>query len=114
MKKNLLKWIIPCFLLTGCSSVANLQTHDNATKYPATNAKEINVYSTSRIEKEYVVIGQVVANADAGTDAKIPVEMLKKEAAKLGANAIIDLRLEVDYGYWLNAIKATGTAIRYK
>jgi len=56
-------------------------------------------------------LGSVVASADAGTNSKISVDMLKEEAAKLGANGIINLRLAIDTGYMQSAIKSTGTAV---
>lgn len=114
MKKQLIKWIFPLFMFTSCSTVAYLNTSDNPTNYPPTNANDIKIYSTSKIDKDYIVIGQVIADADAGQDADVSVNMLKNEAAKLGANAIVDLRLKIDDGYFSNAIKATGTAVRIK
>lgn len=114
MKLNLFKWSLLCLFFTSCYSVAHLPTNDSTERFEKTEYSEIKVYSVSDIDKEYIIIGQVVANADAGTDGNVPVNYLKKEAAKLGADAIINLRLEVDYGYWMNAIKATGTAVKFK
>ena len=53
-------------------------------------------------------------NADAGSDAEKSVKELKKQAAQLGANAIVDLRLEIDYGYMEPAVKSTGMAVALK
>lgn len=113
MKFKLFKWIIPCLFFASCASIGNLQTSDIET-YLKTDSKDIIVYSTSNIEKEYIVLGQVIASADAGFNAERPVELLRRGASKMGADAIIDMRLEIDYGYWLSAIKATGTAIKFK
>lgn len=100
-------------LFASCSTVAHLQTDDSQENYSATNPEQIELYSTDKVDKSYVVLGEVIASADAGRDSSIPVKYLKKEAAKLGADAIIELRLEIGYGYWTNAIKATGKAVKF-
>ena len=101
-------------LLAGCSSVANLKTDDYADMdFNQTDWQDVKVFSMVPYNVEYYVIGQVVVDADAGTNAKTSVEKLKKQAAELGADAIINLRLEIDTGYWASGIKATGTAIKF-
>ncbi|MFT6850946.1 MAG: hypothetical protein ACJATA_001763 [Sphingobacteriales bacterium] len=100
-------------LISSCSQVTHLQTDDLTTKYSPTNPEQIEVYSTDQVNKNYLVIGEVIASSDAGTNASIPVKHLKKEAAKLGADAIINLKLEFGYGYWRIGIKANGTAIKF-
>lgn len=112
MKQKLFKLVVPCLFLASCSTVGRLQTSDSPpNQYPETNPAEIEVYATQP-DTNYTVIGQVIANADAGQNAKTSVELLKKQAALLGADAIIDLSLEIGMGYWTNAIKATGTAVK--
>jgi hypothetical protein len=98
----------------GCSTSAGLKT-DDAVRAPAdaSDASEVKVYSTNKIGKSYKTIGIVVADADAGDDAEKAVKALRQEAAQLGANAIVGLRLEVNYGFINSAIRATGTAVRY-
>ncbi|MBN2411756.1 heavy metal-binding domain-containing protein [candidate division KSB1 bacterium] len=109
-----------CFLLfviimAGCSSVAYIQTDDVTSEFTQKpDPDNIKVYSDGREELDYDVIGQVIADADAGSNAETAVTLLKKQAAQLGADAIINLRLEIDSGYWQSAIKATGTAIKFK
>ncbi|MCG9794114.1 hypothetical protein [Flavobacterium algicola] len=114
MKQKAPYWIIPCLFFVSCSTVGHLKTSDNTTSdYPATNPNDVAVYSTvPNANTKYTVIGQVVVSADAGENAKKSVNLLKKEAALLGADAVIDLTLEIGMGYWTNAIKATGTAIK--
>ncbi|KAA3617816.1 MAG: hypothetical protein D8M58_00285 [Calditrichaeota bacterium] len=107
--------VIVAAMLVNCSSVAKFRTDDNPDlNLQQTSAKDIKVYSTSDIGREYVIIGQVVASADAGSNSEKSVVHLKKVAAKLGADAIIDLRLEISQGYWQNAIRAEGTAVKFK
>jgi uncharacterized protein YbjQ (UPF0145 family) len=106
--------MIMSLMVFSCSSVAMLKTEDNAgLTVNKTNVSDVKVYSTSDIGKEYKVLGEVVASADAGTNSEKAVSLLKKQASSLGADAIINLRLEIDAGYWQNAIKATGTAVKY-
>lgn len=114
MTKRIPLVLIVGLILTSCSSVANLKTDNIQQNYAVTNSETIEVFSTDKIEKDYLIIGEVVASADAGEDAKIAVNHLKKEAAKLGADAIINLQLEIGYGNWTNAIKASGTAVKFK
>lgn len=101
-------------LFTGCMSVATIVTDDNNQTYTATIPDQIAVYSTDKIGRPYSRIGEIVVSADAGNNASKSVNQLKVEASKLGADAIINLKLEVGLGYWSNSIKATGTAIRFK
>lgn len=114
MKKQILKWIIPSLFLVSCSSVGHLHTEDVATNnLTKTDSEKILIYSIKPNQNvKFDVLGQVIACADAGKNAKISVALLKKEAALLGADAIIDLRLEIGMGNWSNSIKATGTAIK--
>ena len=106
--------LVSTLMFYSCSSVATLRTEDNGNfMVNKTNASNVKVYSTADIGIEYKVLGQVVASADAGTDSEKAVSLLKKQAAEIGADAIIDLRLEIDAGYWQNSIKATGTAVKY-
>ena len=114
MLRKLFFSLIFSLFLFSCSSVANLRTADNPDlTISRTNSADVKVYSTAMIGKDFKIIGQVVASADAGTDSEKAVNHLKEEAAKLGADAIINLRLEIDSGYWQNAIKATGVAVKY-
>jgi uncharacterized protein YceK len=102
-------------LASGCSSVASYKTDDNPTDSTSRiETSKIEVYSTDLTNRKYKILGEVVASADAGEDASDSVKLLKKEAAKFGADAIINLRLSIDQGYWQNAIKSTGTAIVFE
>jgi hypothetical protein len=108
--------LVALLALGGCSSTARLQTDDvQVGSLAKQDSKNVEVYSTADAGgKPYEIIGQVVASADAGDDAAIAVDKLKEEAAALGADAVVQLRLEGDMGYWNNAIKATATAVKLK
>jgi hypothetical protein len=112
LKSSLIVFI--CLLFVSCSNVAHLRTSDNISAYKESDPDRIEVYSTANIGKQYFVIGEAMASADAGENSEKPVDLLKEEAAKLGADAIINLRLSFSYGYWSTGITATGTAVKFK
>jgi hypothetical protein len=99
--------------LSGCSTSGYLRTADSSRSPAKTSPAEIKIYSLSEIGKPYETIGAVVASADGGDDATDAVNELRKQAGQLGADAIVGLRLEVSYGYWNSAVRATGLAVRY-
>ena len=99
-------------LIQACSTSAKLKTDDNAQKFEAKDSSKIKVYSAREIGRPYTVIGAVVASRDGAAEES--VKILKKQASELGADAIVDLRLEIDYGYMDAATKATGTAVVLK
>ena len=101
-------------LIVSCSNVSNLRTADNSKVYTDTDPDKVEVYCTADAGKPYLVIGEVMASADAGEDSERPVELLKSTASTLGADAIINLRLSFCVGYWLTGITATGTAVKFK
>lgn len=113
MNYKLLFILVCLFILSSCSTVANLRTDDVSNKYPVTNAANIEVHTLNVADRKYEVLGKVIASADAGSKSKTAVDMLKKEAAVLGADAVINMRLAIEYGYWANGITASGTAIKY-
>jgi hypothetical protein len=101
-----------CFVITSCSSVAHIALGDSSERFAPSNPDRIETYATTP-EKSYTIIGEVIVNADAFT-ADYGVELLREEAAKLGADGIVNMRIEISYGYWTNfAVKATGTAVRF-
>lgn len=115
MKTKLFVLSALIILLSSCSTVSRIQTDDTkVTGLVETNAELVEVYSTKdAAKKSYIIIGQVVSCADAGQNSNVAVDLLKKEASYLGADAIVDLRLSITMGYWTNGIKATGTAVKY-
>lgn len=110
--KTHILWLLPLFF-TSCWSAEFLKTDESTTTYPLTHPDSIEVYSTDSIGREYTVIGIVNASVDAGNDAEFAVRFLRKEAGKLGADAIINLRLEFGYGFWVTGLMTSGTAVKY-
>ena len=94
-------------------SVTHLHSSDTEMYYPPVKAKVVEVYSTEQANKPYTVIGEVAASVDALGDGSASVKYLKKEAAELGADGIINLRLEIGSGILANAVTASGTAVKF-
>ena len=110
------KILILIFLGIGFAScsVEHLQTSNSGRYYTQTVAENIEVYSTEKANHSYTIIGEVVASVDAFGDGSASVKYLKKEAAELGADAIVNLRLEIGNGVLSNSVTASGTAVKFK
>jgi uncharacterized protein YbjQ (UPF0145 family) len=100
--------------LMSCSISGSIRTSDASKAYEETSAAKIEVYSLKDIGRDYIVIGEVSASSDAGEDAEGPVELIKEEAAGLGADAIVNLELRFSNGFWSTGILAVGTAVKFK
>lgn len=116
MKSFTFALIFVLFSVFGCSTVSKITTDDaKLSTLNPTNAELIKVFSKKDATgRSFKVIGQVVACADAGEDSQVTIDLLKNEAALLGADAIFDLNISFTIGYWTTGIKATGTAIKYE
>jgi|GEM_PF-1017731 len=112
MKTKILTLIILGAFLASCS-VTHLHSSDTVMHYPPVNPKTVEVYSMEEANRTYIVIGEVVASVDALGDGSASVKYLKKEAAELGADGIINLRLEIGSGILANAVTASGTAVKF-
>jgi len=105
-----LSWAFGLLLLSSCATSARLATEDARANRGAADPAAVNVYAGREIGRKYQVIGTVIAAGDGESGAKA-MEELKKEAAFLGANAVVDLRLEIERGFWTAAVKASGLAV---
>ncbi len=102
-------------LFFSCSTVSTLKTDNSTNKKTIKSTTEaVTIYALKNIGKDYIILGEVIAAADAGSNADGVIEKLAVQAKKLGADSIVGLRLEIDTGYWTSAIKATGTAVKIK
>ena len=87
--------IILGFILfcNGCTGYGNYMK--TTEKFPPTNVKDIKIYSISKPEKDYLVLGYISVYAsdaqDAGNDLKYK---LKTRAAEIGADAIVAFKLD--------------------
>lgn len=99
-------------MLASCS-VSHILTNDNTQRYQPTETENVEVFSSAKIDREYEIIGDVVSRVEDFNGANASVKYLKKEAAKIGADGIINLRLTIEQGYIGNGVEATGTAVKY-
>jgi hypothetical protein len=81
------------FIFLGCSSTASFSfLNDGISSPTATQASDIKIYTSADIGKPYIEIGGVSASFSEEFDGKKYTEMLKKEAAKIGADAVVSVR----------------------
>ena len=100
--------------LTGCQTQSVLASPlIKGSTYPAVSPEKVAVYATEKAPKAYKVIAELVTMCDAGQDAEVPVRVLREEAARIGADAIVNLRLNFGMGFWATGLKATATAVKY-
>ena len=94
--------------ISACSVSSNyIQT--GAKEYPATRPSEVKIFSNAEIAGNYAVIGTVTTHTP-GDGNKAATE-LKKEAAKIGANAIIAFELD-KFNSIAQVTQAHGVAVR--
>lgn len=96
--------------LSSCSYYAFYPQPKSQT-YEATNPESIKVYSGD-IEQDYIVIGSVaslIPGINIGDKYnERALKILKKHTAKLGADAIIHIKTNADFG------GLSGVAIKFK
>jgi hypothetical protein len=105
---------LPCLLLLACSSGAQLRTADSALSLAPSNPRAVRIFSDGEPVPAHEVLGVVVAGVDSGENTGPALDILRKRAAKLGADAVTHTRVEFEYGFWSIAMKATGVAVKLK
>ena len=97
MKLNLIT-VFCSMILTGCS-VYQIDSSDSASKYypPKNDASQV-VY-LEELDKPFEEIGVVTVTTERRQATEEILEMIKKEAATLGADAVIDLQTDAT-GTW--------------
>ncbi len=112
MRKNILFWSVFFTLaVTGCSFSAHY-IQDGATKDKnpqIISPNNVKIYSAAPDGIKYEVIGSISCQTQGDGDSA--ASMLKAEAASIGANAIINVRLTKMVS-WGSQTGITGTAIR--
>ncbi len=104
------------FSTVGCitSTEAIVRTDDGPlSQAGATNPAGVEVYAMTP-PRAFDVLGTVVAAADGQDDPSDAMELLKETAAQVGAHAVIETRLEGEYGNTEGAVKLTGIAVRWR
>jgi hypothetical protein len=110
MKTSTLSLILLCQFILACSYSAGVRTDNNQKEFDPTDADSVKIFSGNQIEHQYI-IGEVFAYHDLCESPDCVTHLLKKEAAQLGANAIMGVQYEYDYDHASIEIKARGQAI---
>ncbi len=101
-------------MLFGSCCVDHLHSSNTSGYDSPVKARKVEVYSTEQTDKPYSIIGDAEASVVVMGKGSSSVKHLKKEAAALGADGIINLRLEIGSGVLANAVTASGTAVKFE
>jgi hypothetical protein len=81
-------------VLAGCGTASMHYLNDGAIKYPPTSVDKVSIFSERTIPgKTYIEMGYVsvhVTTANTGDELK---QAIRKEAASIGADAVVDFRI---------------------
>jgi hypothetical protein len=113
MLRTLMAGLMAVILLSACSTVKSIKVDYTDKEYPPTKKGDILVFATADAGREYVILAEIVAMADANEDSEPVVRLLRREAAEYGADAIVNLRFEFGYGQWANGLKGYATAVKF-
>lgn len=113
-------WVLGILLLfIGCAARTHTLTgRDPSLGYSPTTKEQIKIYFSSNINQEYTEIGYVAV--EKGNDPEVVKDLLKEEAAKLGADAIINCQIGLaarDVGFFgatEGVVCMRGIAIKFK
>lgn len=108
MKKSVLLFFV-VFFSVSCSQHTFYRPVD-AQRFEATSMESVKIYSQD-INQNYDIIASVAADAVGSSDKAITV--LKREAAKLGADAIINVKL-TKINSFAQRTGVSGVAIKLK
>lgn len=113
-------WALGILLLfMGCAARTHTLTgRDLSLRYSPTAKEQVKIYFSSDIGQEYTEIGYVAV--EKGNDPEVVKDLLKEEAAKLGADAVINCQLGLvaqDIGFFgatQGVVSMRGIAIKFK
>ncbi len=74
---------------------------------------QVRVFSASDPGRPFDVVGLVVSQQDTSDPRELMLEV-RRLAAAMGADAVVDLRLTLGFGVWNVGHHVTGTAVRYR
>jgi hypothetical protein len=117
-------FIVISTLMLSCYPKSYFKTDDTVQKYEETDSRKIEIYVTDKVDRAYVILGEVscfspalgriYSKKSSVIRADGVINLLKNNASKLGADAIINVRLSYTEGFhdWTK-ITSTGTAIKF-
>jgi len=80
---------------------------------PPRSPAHVRVLASSDPGRPYEVVGLVVSQQDTSDPRELMLEV-RRLAAAMGADAVVDLRLTLGFGVWNIGHHVTGTAVRYR
>ena len=100
--------------VSSCSNIGHLKTDDSRKNYAPTKAIAVKLFSKKDSLRKYEVLGIVVASTDSSPSSEWTIKLLKEEAAKIGADRIMNTQIQTAYGFWTPAIEASAVAVKMK
>lgn len=101
----------------GCltSTVGRIRTDDTLEEArPRTSPDAIALFATKDCGRPFAIVGAVIAASSTGEQPARTEQLLREQAALAGADAVVDVRARITYGYWTRAVELGGTAVRWK
>ena len=80
---------------------------------PPREPTQVRVLAASDPGRPYEIVGLVVSQLDT-SDPREQMLEVRRLAAAMGADAVVDLRLTLGFGVWNIGHHVTGTAVRYR
>lgn len=102
--------LITLYFFAGCASATHVRVSDYVTE-AQTNPKRVEVFFQTAPRKVRPIA--IVAVARRGENSTYAVEMLKEEAATLGADAIVNLDMNYTTGMFPQ-LHVSGLAVKYE
>ena len=93
MSKTPIALIFLSLSLSACSFSSHYKTVESEKNLPQTTAKSVKLYA-EKPEQPFVNLGNVLAVQDFGYTPECVIDLLKEEAAKLGANSLVEVNIE--------------------
>ena len=114
--RNFMLFAVICLAFGGCYSTNVLITNNSGIVYDSTIPDSIHVFLNDKIDSEFHVVAELAAMKDGGQrSADDLIQKLKNEAAKLGADALVNLKIGYRANSMFEAVSllATATAVKY-
>ena len=80
---------------------------------PPRDPAQVRVLAAADPGRPYDVVGILVSQQDTSDPRELLAEV-RRLAAAMGADAVVDLRLSLGFGIWNIGHHVTGTAVRYR
>jgi hypothetical protein len=101
-------------LLTACSGADTTILDPAAATAAPVDPQKVRIFlDASRAPGKYVEVAKVSAHGDTGDGEDKLLGIMRKKAAKVGANGLIILNTETQPGWPSGRIEISGLAIRY-